>query len=140
VHGGAIEDIEAHVREARSRRPREVPEPVFESLVRAHGTAYDEVLAPSRDDARLLERVGATDVLAAEVAHAVRREMAVRLTDVVCRRTELGTESAPAAEALERCAAIMAREAGWSDERRAREIEETRAAFRHDSLEARTWN
>lgn len=50
---------------------------------------------------------------------AVREEMAVHLTDVVLRRTALGTAGPPAPEELEAAASAMAAALGW-DERRAR--------------------
>ncbi|RMF65662.1 MAG: hypothetical protein D6743_07665, partial [Calditrichaeota bacterium] len=66
-----------------------------------------------------------TRVLRAEVVHAVREEMAVKLSDVVRRRTELGSGEHPGKAALHECAALMAEELGWSKERMRDEIRET---------------
>jgi len=56
-------------------------------------------------------------VTAAEVVHAVRSELALTLEDVVIRRTGLGAAGHPGQAVVSACAAIMARELGWSAER-----------------------
>ncbi|MCB0095190.1 MAG: hypothetical protein KDE46_05680, partial [Caldilineaceae bacterium] len=61
--------------------------------------------------------------------HAARAEMAEKLSDIVFRRTDLGTGSHPGAEALEVCAALMAAEKGWNSARKERELAEVEAAF-----------
>jgi glycerol-3-phosphate dehydrogenase len=61
-------------------------------------------------------------VIAAELVHAVRREMAVTLCDAVIRRTPLGALGHPGDPAVRRAASIVGRELGWSDDRRDTEI------------------
>ena len=56
------------------------------------------------------------DTLGAEVVHVIRHEMAVRLTDIVVRRTGLGSAGAPPRDAVARCARIAAAELGWDDD------------------------
>ncbi|MCZ6833367.1 MAG: glycerol-3-phosphate dehydrogenase/oxidase [Acidobacteria bacterium] len=63
-----------------------------------------------------------SQVLAAEATFAVRHEMALSLTDLVRRRTDMGTAAAPMAAELTAAASIMAEELGWSRERMDREI------------------
>ena len=46
--------------------------------------------------------------------------MALTLADAVIRRTPLGALGYPGDDALERAAAIVGAELGWSEERRAR--------------------
>jgi glycerol-3-phosphate dehydrogenase len=48
--------------------------------------------------------------------------MAVRLTDIVLRRTGLGAAGHPGSEALQACARIAARELGWNAGRQAEEV------------------
>jgi glycerol-3-phosphate dehydrogenase len=66
---------------------------------------------------------------AAEIVHAVRHEMALRLADVVMRRTALGALGQPTRAVLSWAAALMGKELGWSEERVAREIAATAAMF-----------
>lgn len=71
---------------------------------------------PGSDDGR-------TDVTGAEILYAVRQEMAVTLADAVLRRTEAGTRGHPGQAAVEEAATLMASELGWSEARRAGEIQ-----------------
>jgi glycerol-3-phosphate dehydrogenase len=67
---------------------------------------------------------------AAEVAHVVRTESALHLGDVVLRRTALGAAGHPGAEVLSGAASVAARELGWDEARRAREIAAVEAVYR----------
>ncbi|HWA90752.1 MAG TPA: glycerol-3-phosphate dehydrogenase/oxidase [Rhizomicrobium sp.] len=58
----------------------------------------------------------------ADVATAVRDEMALTLEDYVMRRSALGQFGPPPAAALNDVAAAMANALGWSEDRRAQEI------------------
>lgn len=87
-------------------------------LALTYGTRYREVLAVGGE-----ERVGEqSPVLACEIRHAVREEMAFDLASVVLRRTELGTAGHPGRACIERVADIMAEELSWDHERRASEV------------------
>ena len=68
-------------------------------------------------------------MLKAEVVHGVRMEMAQRLTDVVLRRSDLGTGAHPGAAVVAECARLMAGELGWDAARVERELAEVRAAY-----------
>ena len=70
--------------------------------------------------------------LAAEVVHVIRHEQAVRLSDVVIRRTGLGSADPPEEAALSGCAAIAKAELGWDDARTAAEIAAVREFYRVD--------
>lgn len=129
IHGGRIPSFEEFLDAAIRRRPNGVDEPAMHSLVRNHGCEYEEVLKFLRENPALAGRVGGSAVLKAEVVHAVRKEMARTLGDVVFRRTDLGTAEHPGEEALRTCAEIMASELGWSDERIHGELEAVREAF-----------
>lgn len=68
--------------------------------------------------------------LATRVRHAVREEYAVRLVDVLRRRTDLGTFEPPPAETQREIAALMAKECGWSPAQQAAELEHAASVFR----------
>jgi glycerol-3-phosphate dehydrogenase len=78
-------------------------------------------LMAARHDLRR-EVSGGVQTVGAEVVHAIRNEMAVRLSDVVVRRTGLGAGGHPGSEAVAACARIAAGELGWSPERVAEEV------------------
>jgi len=69
-------------------------------------------------------------VIGAELVLAARKEMAPTLADAVIRRTPLGALGYPGDAPLERAAAIVGGELGWSEERRRDEIVGVKAFYR----------
>ena len=126
LHGGEINDIEALV-DAAQRQHRTLPAEAVRALVHNHGTAYPQVLAALADRPELGETLGSSPVIAAEVVHAVREEMAMTMADVALRRTDLATGGDPGEAALGACAAVMARECGWDQARMREELDQVRA-------------
>ena len=61
-------------------------------------------------------------VTRAEIAYAVREEMAVHLTDALLRRTEAGTAGHPGDDTVRAAATVMAAELGWTPARITEEI------------------
>ena len=114
VAGGAIADVEALIAEVTDREAGRLDAAVCRALVRNHGTQADAILKLIFDDPMLAEIVGDSTTLMAEVVHAVRAEMAMTLSDVVLRRTDLATGGYPGRAALEQVARWMARELEWS--------------------------
>jgi len=137
IHGGQIESVAALTREAIEGH-REIDPDAMRCLVRNYGTAYREVLRYGEERPELLSRVGSSTTLRAEVVHAVRREMAQTLADVVFRRTDLGTGEHPGHDAIRICAELMADEARWNEGRKRDEIEAVESRFPFPpSVEAR---
>ena len=67
--------------------------------------------------------------LGAEIVHVIRHEMAIRLTDIVIRRTGLGSTGMPEEAALRGCADIAGRELGWDSARTDEEIAAVREFY-----------
>jgi glycerol-3-phosphate dehydrogenase len=63
------------------------------------------------------------ETLGAEVVYVIQHEMAMRLSDIVIRRTGLGTAALPGVDAIDAAASIAAQELGWDAERRQQEID-----------------
>jgi glycerol-3-phosphate dehydrogenase len=70
-----------------------------------------------------------TPTIAAEVIHVIRAESAMRLSDIVLRRTTVGAAGHPGAEILQASAALAARELGWSPERTREEIADVEKVY-----------
>ncbi len=100
-----------------------VPAPTVAHLIDHYGTETPAVYNQVRGDRALLTPLHpAHPAIAAEVPHLVRRELAVRVDDVLHRRLHLATETSDrGAAARAKVAALMGRELGWSPERLARE-------------------
>jgi len=93
-----------------------------ECLAHNHGSRWGDVLKLARESPVLARRIHGSTTLGAEVAHAIREEMAFTLEDVVLRRTDLATGGDPGDAALDAAAALAGMELGWSAERRREEI------------------
>ncbi len=110
-----------------------VPAKSYQALASRYGYSAHQVLALAAERGELAQPIvpGLPDLLA-EVALAARREQARSIGDVLLRRTRLGllaarelvgeqSAGAPGGP-VERVGDILARELGWSPERRALEL------------------
>ena len=68
-------------------------------------------------------------LLSGEVKYFIEEEMACHLSDVVFRRSELGTAECPSLKALERINQLLADHFQWGDERQAAEIKQVLARY-----------
>jgi len=122
--GAAIADHEALAIEAARAARLEVPTPAIGHLIALYAEATPRVISLMAEREGLRAPLVATsDTIGAEVVHVIRSEMAMRLTDIVLRRTGLGSAGHPGRAAIERCAEIAAAELGWDPARTAAEID-----------------
>ena len=129
VDGGDLGNVPAFEARMRAAAPQAL-QPHIGRLMRNYGSRAAELVAHCRsngDDAAPV--ADGSDATPAEIRYAVRREMAVRLADVVLRRTDLGTAGDPGERALRRCADIMGEELGWSTDRIEEEIALVRGLY-----------
>jgi glycerol-3-phosphate dehydrogenase len=105
-----------------------VPEESYQALASRYGYAAHQVLALASERGELAQPIvpGLPDLLA-EVVLAARREQARSIGDVLLRRTRLGLLAARElvgedSAHVERVGDILARELGWSPERRTLEL------------------
>lgn len=57
-----------------------------------------------------------------EVLYGMREEMALKLSDIICRRTDMAQAGCPTQESLQKVSEIMSKELGWDEIRRRQEI------------------
>jgi glycerol-3-phosphate dehydrogenase len=69
------------------------------------------------------------EVATTEIIHAVREEMALKLSDIVFRRSRLGTMARPPRVVVEEIARVAGAELGWDAIRMEAEIEEVMRQF-----------
>jgi glycerol-3-phosphate dehydrogenase len=122
--GGDISDFEVQVARLEARARGQIAQRALRPLTHNHGSLAAELLEDIEDEPELGRTIGGSTVLRAEVLQAARREMAVHLSDVVLRRTDLGSGEIPSRAALEECAELAGRELGWTESRKASEIDE----------------
>jgi glycerol-3-phosphate dehydrogenase len=107
------------------------------SLVHNYGTEYVNVLKYTHSSPELGETIGQTETIKAQVVHAVREEMAVKLGDVLFRRTDIASGGWPGDAPVKICAEVMGAELGWDRARTQKEVENTRACFFSNG--SKTW-
>jgi len=94
-------------------------------LSRNYGTEYADILNLAREDKTLAEKLNADGEILAEVTFAVRHEMARTLSDIIMRRSGIGTLGNPGEDVLLKVAAIAAKELNWTVEKVEQEIKAT---------------
>lgn len=121
--GCDIPDIRAFMASLRAGKST----PGMEFLGTAYGTEYRAVLDIARTDPKLSEPLNADGEILAEVVFAVRSEMARTLTDIIMRRTGIGTLGHPGEGVLNKVADVAAAELGWDSAKKADEIKKVSA-------------
>ena len=128
VYGGGIERFGKFLEAETTKHSHDLSAKSIQHLVRNYGAAYSDVTAYVEDVQRT-DREEPWVVLRAEILHGVRSEMAKKLTDIVCRRTEIGSAANPGDEMIARCANVMRDELGWTESKTQQEIQEARAVY-----------
>jgi len=129
IYGGQMECYEEFFQDITQNCPSDISASIVQTLGRNYGTNWETVLRYSEDDPTGSTPLGGSDVLKAEVLHAVREEMAQTLGDVVFRRTELASGEFPGDPALQECSEILAKELGWNRSRVDQEIDAVKKCF-----------
>lgn len=131
LYGGAILDWTQFQNQTRAMvRQNGISEEVASRLLQTYGSAYAAITSYVKEDPCWGETVSPqSKVMRAEIVHAVRQEMAVTLADVLRRRTALGSAGLPDPGTVQNCAALMADELGWDEQRTKREVDELYAAY-----------
>jgi glycerol-3-phosphate dehydrogenase len=130
LYGGDIEEFQRFLA-AETRQQSEVLNPeTIRYLIYHYGSAYKDVLKYlDRNPQSVQPYADKSRIVGAETLHAVREEMAHKLTDVIFRRTAWGIAGGAEEAWLKTCAAVMSKELGWDDSKTRREIDEAKAVF-----------
>ncbi|HOU57273.1 MAG TPA: glycerol-3-phosphate dehydrogenase/oxidase [Smithellaceae bacterium] len=119
--GCEIKDLNFFMNEARAQDNGLSPA-TLEYLARNYGTEYREIAKLAREDQSLSETLNNDGEIQAQVVYAARNEMARTLSDIVMRRTGIGTLGNPGEEVLRKVADVAARELRWDKEKTEKEI------------------
>ncbi|MFN8451201.1 MAG: glycerol-3-phosphate dehydrogenase C-terminal domain-containing protein [Anaerolineae bacterium] len=130
LRGGEMQRFKTYLERELAANSRRLDHANLKQLICNYGSDYADVLEylplslPGRTPVEEKEAV-----LRAQIYHAVYKEMALKLGDIVFRRTELGTAEQPDAATLNYCARTMGEILNWGDDRIRREIDEVNAHF-----------
>jgi glycerol-3-phosphate dehydrogenase len=124
VYGGEIEKFDDYLSEAR--RISGFDNHLTDHLVYNYGSKYQEILK-LMDNGKADKKTSNNldGLLRAEILNSVRNEMAQKLSDVIFRRTDLGSAQNPGRNTLESVAKVLAEEFHWNDKRIREEVKET---------------
>ena len=115
LYGGQIDQFATLLETVLQTGHPQLPEESIRRLVYNYGSSYRKVLSYLDDDWRNSQApIEDSAVFKAEVKYGVHEEMVQKLSDVVLRRTELGTAGRPDDGQLSMCAETIGRELGWS--------------------------
>jgi len=119
--GGESHDLDVLIEETEREG---VALDVAEHMVRAYGSETPAIVRLAKTDRRLADPiVPSHPAIRAELIHAMRREMAMTLGDLLIRRTHLFYETADhALEQASQIAELAAAEMGWDTERTEAEL------------------
>ncbi|NQT24446.1 glycerol-3-phosphate dehydrogenase/oxidase [candidate division KSB1 bacterium] len=124
IYGGEIYDFNEYMSDVLQILPKSMDESVLRRLVRCYGSEHKTILSLTDTQLDWREKIsGSNEVIKAEIVHAVRNEMAMTLSDVIQRRTDIGSGEKPAKSALKACAEVMGSELGWDSQRINEEIQ-----------------
>jgi glycerol-3-phosphate dehydrogenase len=128
--GAGISDHEALAIERSRAIGFDVPIATIRHLTARYAERAPDIIALMHERPELRAPLTPSEpTLGAEVVYVIRHEMAMRLTDVVIRRTGLGSSGHPGDDAIRAAARIAAGELQWDAERTAEEIEAVRRFY-----------
>jgi glycerol-3-phosphate dehydrogenase len=117
VPGGDISNFSEFSQRLQRTRPGWISAQAADALGRNFGTHCREIIKLGEADESLRRSVPGHYTLAAEIEYVLQNEMAVRLADVLFRRTDAGTDAMPRRETVDFVATTMAQRFNWSAER-----------------------
>jgi glycerol-3-phosphate dehydrogenase len=130
LYGGEIENFAEFLNSETHKNSNILEGKVCYDLIHCYGTSYAKVIENlykkrNKND-RFIDR---PQILEAQIQHAVRKEMALKLSDVVFRRTGLGSEANASDKMFSLAANVMAKELAWNDNKVAAEIDDVKAKY-----------
>ncbi len=133
VAGAVINGWDEFADQAAKERTRQISTETLRHLLQCYGSEYRTILRYCDEDSSWSRSIsGDAPTIRAEVLHGIRSEMARKLSDVIFRRTELGTAGHPGDACLHACAEIMRAELDWNKATMFRELDDVQQAFSYE--------
>ncbi len=121
--GAGIADHEALAIETARALNLELPLPLIRHLIARYAEGAAEIVRLIGERPDLLAPLSPdVPTIRAEVLHVIRKEQATRLSDILIRRTGLGSKGHPPDAAIRASAVLAAAECGWDGQRTSDEI------------------
>jgi len=113
----------SHIQVSKDKTGKDIGPDLVAYLKSKYGKYADRIQNYIIEDNSLASWISSEPpLLYAEILHAIREEMSIRLSDVVFRRTGFGNAACPPRSKLEALADIMAKELGWNLKQKSDEL------------------
>jgi glycerol-3-phosphate dehydrogenase len=130
LHDGSFASMTTFIQETRRDQAAGLSAALIEDLTRSYGSNYPQIREMVVAEKPQSGATGDSPaVVRAMARYAIQFEMAQKLSDVVLRRTALGSAGRPAEASLRAAEEIMSAELGWDEQRRQNELAEVQRAW-----------
>lgn len=129
IFGGDIGLFDDFLAKAKIDLKDKLSESVIDQLVRNYGSEYHRIIKVADENPSWLIPFEGTNVIPAEIIFTCREEMVFHLSDVVLRRTELGSAGNPGDKILHEVANLLGKELEWEKKRVEEEVRLTKAIY-----------
>jgi len=127
LYGGDIIDSAAFLAQCQQRYRAQLSTETLNNLVNNYGSKVDDIVRYAIADPLLAEIVpGTQHMIKAELRYVIDHEMVCTLSDLVLRRTELGSFAIPKDEAISYCVDFLADALGWDQALKVNNVQELR--------------
>lgn len=132
LYGGDIGERKDFLKQCLSRYPCWLTNTTAERLLRNYGSKTGQILLYASTESNLAEPIpGVANSLQAELKFVLEQEMAFTLSDVLLRRTDIGSLAQPEVETIEFCSQWMSSHCGWDETIRQQNIDDLLKCYRH---------
>jgi glycerol-3-phosphate dehydrogenase len=123
LSGGDIKPLEEFILEKRLNDHYNLPAKTVRHLARNFGAKYDAVEKLINGNGELGNLIpGSEETIKAELLYCLKNELVSHLSDLLLRRTDVGSLQKPGDETISFCADYMAMQMGWSESQKQNEI------------------
>jgi glycerol-3-phosphate dehydrogenase len=127
--GSEIRDLDLFYKEMFAKWAPVFGEATVKFISENYGSDADAVFQIAAADKKSAVPFNEEGEIPAEIVYSIRNEMAVKLTDILFRRTGLGGLGHPGKKVLEAVASIAAKELKWDAKRKTAELAEAEKAL-----------
>ena len=129
LSGCAINNMETFLDKLKVEYP-DFSRATVDYLGKNYGTECRAVLQLARKNAKLAEVLNEDGEILAEVTYALENELALSLSDILFRRTGIGTLGNPGKAVVEKIASVAGAYLNWDEQKRKSEIRHVMKRFR----------
>lgn len=123
LYGGDISDYSSFENDCLARFSKYLSIETITRLMRNYGSKIIVIMRLCEKDQSLAQCVpGTTDTIKAELEFILENEMVYTLSDVLLRRSDIGSFQCPKLETIEYCADVVGKRLHWNSAQRAENI------------------